>query len=252
MPIPPPQSSSNSYANASSSSQTSNGLVQTKPNVAVAPIPSQMSYPAAVANLVPICSVPSMSTGSTINGTMNSSLCPSLLSNSLTNALLTLKRPTPMPICTNPLAAGNASLIGPPMIPMNPNNAAAVAAAAHAFNHQQSGILTASSMVRPSPSTSLCTSPTQSRDQTMMTQSLLSPSASDRPDRPGSATDGSQANSPLCLTPILLDSEIQKLAETATRIASSIPPVEPKLQAGKRKISKELEVWVRFCFSCFS
>lgn len=53
----------------------------------------------------------------------------------------------------------------------------------------------------------------------------------------------SLSTSPLQLTPVLVDSQIQRIAETASELAKNLPPfVEPKQPHNKKKINKELEV----------
>lgn len=53
--------------------------------------------------------------------------------------------------------------------------------------------------------------------------------------------------SPLQLTPVLLNSQVDRLADTAYELVRNLPPFEPKTQQqlnnnNKRKMSKELEV----------
>ncbi|XP_022241356.1 NGFI-A-binding protein homolog isoform X8 [Limulus polyphemus] len=50
-----------------------------------------------------------------------------------------------------------------------------------------------------------------------------------------------QPGSPISLTPILDENQIQRLAEAAEILIKTMPPLEPKLQNNKKKISKELE-----------
>jgi len=50
------------------------------------------------------------------------------------------------------------------------------------------------------------------------------------------------STSPIQLTPSLNDEQIQKIADTASRLSKGLPPyVEPKQPNNKKKISKELE-----------
>ncbi|GAB6031952.1 hypothetical protein CHUAL_010334 [Chamberlinius hualienensis] len=53
--------------------------------------------------------------------------------------------------------------------------------------------------------------------------------------------DYGQPGSPLQLTPVLVESQIQRLAEAAEMLVKSLPPFEPKPQNSKKKICKELE-----------
>lgn len=50
--------------------------------------------------------------------------------------------------------------------------------------------------------------------------------------------------SPVQLTPVLLNSQVDRLADAAYELVCSLPPLEPKNQQlnNKRKMSKELEV----------
>ncbi|XP_022250261.1 NGFI-A-binding protein homolog isoform X2 [Limulus polyphemus] len=50
-----------------------------------------------------------------------------------------------------------------------------------------------------------------------------------------------QPGSPISLTPVLVETQIQRLAEAAEMLVKTLPPLEPKPQNNKRKISKELE-----------
>ena len=51
-----------------------------------------------------------------------------------------------------------------------------------------------------------------------------------------------QPASPVSLTPVLLDSQIQRLSDAAEALIKSLPPMDPKLATNKKRISKELEV----------
>ena len=55
-------------------------------------------------------------------------------------------------------------------------------------------------------------------------------------DPPGPPT------SPLQLTPVLVESQIARIAETAATLVKSLPDLEPKQPNIKKKICKELEV----------
>ena len=55
-------------------------------------------------------------------------------------------------------------------------------------------------------------------------------------DPPGPPT------SPLQLTPVLVESQISRIAETAATLVKSLPDLEPKQPNIKKKICKELEV----------
>ncbi|XP_076324566.1 NGFI-A-binding protein homolog isoform X6 [Tachypleus tridentatus] len=50
-----------------------------------------------------------------------------------------------------------------------------------------------------------------------------------------------QPGSPISLTPVLDENQIQRLAEAAEILIKTMPPLEPKPQNNKKKISKELE-----------
>ncbi|XP_022249152.1 NGFI-A-binding protein 1-like isoform X3 [Limulus polyphemus] len=50
-----------------------------------------------------------------------------------------------------------------------------------------------------------------------------------------------QPGSPISLTPVLVETQIQRLAEAAEMLVKTLPPLEPKPQNNKKKISKELE-----------
>ncbi|XP_022246861.1 NGFI-A-binding protein 1-like isoform X1 [Limulus polyphemus] len=50
-----------------------------------------------------------------------------------------------------------------------------------------------------------------------------------------------QPGSPISLTPVLVETQIQRLAEAAEMLIKTLPPLEPKPQNNKKKISKELE-----------
>jgi len=51
-----------------------------------------------------------------------------------------------------------------------------------------------------------------------------------------------QPASPVSLTPILLDSQIQRLSDAAESLVKSLPPMDVRLANNKKRISKELEV----------
>ncbi|XP_076366803.1 NGFI-A-binding protein 1-like isoform X2 [Tachypleus tridentatus] len=53
--------------------------------------------------------------------------------------------------------------------------------------------------------------------------------------------DYGQPGSPISLTPVLVETQIQRLAEAAELLIKTLPPLEPKPQNNKKKISKELE-----------
>lgn len=53
-----------------------------------------------------------------------------------------------------------------------------------------------------------------------------------------------QPASPVSLTPVLLDSQIQRLSDAAEALVKSLPAMDPKLATNKKRISKELEVRV--------
>ncbi|XP_076338146.1 uncharacterized protein LOC143240121 isoform X2 [Tachypleus tridentatus] len=50
-----------------------------------------------------------------------------------------------------------------------------------------------------------------------------------------------QPGSPISLTPVLVETQIQRLSEAAEMLVKTLPPLEPKPQNNKKKISKELE-----------
>ena len=54
------------------------------------------------------------------------------------------------------------------------------------------------------------------------------------------------SSSPLQLTPVLIESQIQRIADTALALVKSLPDLEPKHPHLKKKICKELEVSYRF------
>ena len=51
-----------------------------------------------------------------------------------------------------------------------------------------------------------------------------------------------QPASPITLTPILVESQIQRLAKSAEHLVKQLSPLDPKLAVNRKKISKELEV----------
>ncbi len=65
---------------------------------------------------------------------------------------------------------------------------------------------------------------------------------------PGGSSQGGEEGgrggsaSPLQLTPILVEAQIQRIAETALALVKSLPDLEPKHPHLKKKICKELEV----------
>jgi hypothetical protein len=54
------------------------------------------------------------------------------------------------------------------------------------------------------------------------------------------------SSSPLQLTPVLIEAQIQRIAETALALVKSLPDLEPKHPHLKKKICKELEVQIQF------
>ena len=70
----------------------------------------------------------------------------------------------------------------------------------------------------------------------------VSPPCSQSSEHPGAPT------SPLQLTPVLVESQIQRIAETAAALVKSLPvaELEPKQPNAKKKICKELEVSIKF------
>lgn len=48
--------------------------------------------------------------------------------------------------------------------------------------------------------------------------------------------------SPTSLTPVLVETQIQRLAEAADLLVKTLPPFDPKPQNNKKKICKDLEV----------
>lgn len=60
----------------------------------------------------------------------------------------------------------------------------------------------------------------------------------------GQTSETSSHSSPLQLTPVLVESQIAKLAEIAERLVKALPHLEPKAQNSKKKICKDLEVRV--------
>ena len=59
---------------------------------------------------------------------------------------------------------------------------------------------------------------------------------------PGSST------SPMQMTPVLVESQIQRIADAAAALVKSLPDLEPKQPNVKKKICKELEVGFKICF----
>jgi hypothetical protein len=53
---------------------------------------------------------------------------------------------------------------------------------------------------------------------------------------PGAST------SPFQLTPVLVESQIQRISDTAAALVKSLPDLEPKQPNAKKKVCKELEV----------
>jgi len=53
-------------------------------------------------------------------------------------------------------------------------------------------------------------------------------------------------SSPLQLTPVLVESQIQRIADTASALVKSLPDLEPKQPNAKKKICKELEFFNKF------
>lgn len=51
-----------------------------------------------------------------------------------------------------------------------------------------------------------------------------------------------QPTSPISLTPVLVDSQIQRLSNAAEALVKALPLMDPKLANNKKRISKELEV----------
>ena len=64
------------------------------------------------------------------------------------------------------------------------------------------------------------------------------------PPREEGGADSSypSSGSPQLPTPVLLESQIQRLAESAERVAKTLPSFEPRTQNSKKKVCKELEV----------
>ena len=63
----------------------------------------------------------------------------------------------------------------------------------------------------------------------------------------------SQPSSPITLTPVLVESQIQRLSDVAEMLVKNLPPMDPKPQLGnnKKRISKELEVSQHFSNTLF-
>lgn len=59
-----------------------------------------------------------------------------------------------------------------------------------------------------------------------------------------------QPASPVSLTPVLLDSQIQRLSEAAKALIKSLPAMDVKLATNKKRISKELEVGLHASMAC--
>lgn len=59
---------------------------------------------------------------------------------------------------------------------------------------------------------------------------------------PSTGSSPSSVTSPVQLTPVLLDVQIQKLAAAAERLSKQLPQLEPKPQNTKKKMCKDLEL----------
>ncbi|XP_054721558.1 uncharacterized protein LOC129231295 [Uloborus diversus] len=103
---------------------------------------------------------------------------------------------------------------------------------------------------QPSPVTSMQPSPPMPILSNSNSQSSPSPGAKDASSpQPSSALTFQQAlgeypqapGSPTSLTPVLVDSQIQRLAEAADLLVKTLPPFDPKPQNNKKKICKDLE-----------
>ncbi|KFM74463.1 NGFI-A-binding protein-like protein, partial [Stegodyphus mimosarum] len=103
---------------------------------------------------------------------------------------------------------------------------------------------------QPSPVTSMQPSPPMPILSNSNSQSSPSPGAKDASSpQPPSALTFQQAlgeypqapGSPTSLTPVLVDSQIQRLAEAADLLVKTLPPFDPKPQNNKKKICKDLE-----------
>lgn len=53
---------------------------------------------------------------------------------------------------------------------------------------------------------------------------------------------GQSPGSPLQLTPVLVESQISRLADAAEALVKSLPQFEPKPHSTKKKICRDLEV----------
>ena len=62
------------------------------------------------------------------------------------------------------------------------------------------------------------------------------------PNSQGELSHPGGSTSPLMLTPVLMESQIQRIADTACALVKSLPDLEPKQPNAKKKICKELEV----------
>lgn len=62
---------------------------------------------------------------------------------------------------------------------------------------------------------------------------------------PPSSSSSPGSSTSLQLTPVLLESQIAKLAAAAERLSKHLPQFEPKPHNAKKKVCKELEVNVR-------
>ncbi|GBL72490.1 NGFI-A-binding protein 1 [Araneus ventricosus] len=103
---------------------------------------------------------------------------------------------------------------------------------------------------QPSPVASMQPSPPMPVLSNSNSQSSPSPGAKDASSpQPPSALTFQQAlgeypqapGSPTSLTPVLVESQIQRLSEAADLLVKTLPPFDPKPQNNKKKICKDLE-----------
>lgn len=72
--------------------------------------------------------------------------------------------------------------------------------------------------------------------------SAPSPPTSGAPHNSGDIPHPGTSTSPMQLQPVLVESQIQRIADAAAGLVKSLPDLEPKTPNVKKKICKELEV----------
>ncbi|XP_022238960.1 NGFI-A-binding protein 1-like isoform X3 [Limulus polyphemus] len=102
-------------------------------------------------------------------------------------------------------------------------------------------MLPSSSQSSPSPGRKDTTSPCQLQQQQQQHPKHQSQQHFNQTFFQQGGGDYGQPGSPINLTPVLVESQIQRLAEAAEWLVKTLPPFEPKPQNNKKKISKDLE-----------